>query len=389
MTEKLYDCDAYLTEFDCKVTNLYIEGDALAVETDRTAFFPTGGGQLCDRGTLGGIDVENVELRGDRVLHFVENTEENVKKLQTGTVLHGKIDWNKRFSDMQQHTGEHILSGIVHRLFGMENAGFHLSASEVTVDFGGILTESDLCKVEDLVNETIWKNLSVRAWYPAEAELPTLTYRSKKEIDGPLRLVEIEGVDRCACCAPHVAKTGEIGAFRILKTQKNRGGIRLWILCGKRLMLDTREKLEQNRAVGRLLSCKETETAQHVKMMQAQAAALEYRMIGLQREQLAARANAMAAAPRLVAFACGSGDLLREFADLLSRKAEQFAAVFSEEAPHRFVVISQTGYDLDALCGAMCQALSARGGGRNGVLQGSIPKSREEIELFFAQTENF
>lgn len=380
MTEKLYDLDSSVIEFDCKVSNLYNEGGLLAVETDRTAFFPEGGGQTSDRGELGGAHVENVEIRGGTILHFVENSAENVQKFQKGVGIHGIVDWKKRFSDMQQHSGEHILSGIVHNHFGYNNVGFHLSENGVTVDFDGEFTENDLCKVESLVNKAIWKNLEIRVSYPDEAALATLPYRSKKEIDGPLRIVEIPGVDICACCAPHVKRTGEIGLFRILSADRHRGGMRLSVLCGERALRDGREKLNQNAAVSRLLSCKQTETAQFAQKMKAEKEALSFRLVGLQRTLLARQADAAPPQKRFAEFLDADMETLRYYADLLADKAEDFAAVFSETTPRQFVIFSKSGFDVNAACAVLRTRFSAKGGGRNGNAQGAVDAGEEELK---------
>ena len=379
MTEKLYDLDGTVTDFGCKVVDLYEESGRLAVVLDRTAFFPTGGGQTCDRGTLAGTDVENVELRGETILHFVENSEENVKKFQKGVAIRGKVDWNKRFSDMQQHSGEHILSGIVHNRFGFNNVGFHLSESGVTVDFDGIFSENDLCKVEVLVNEVVWKNVEIRVWYPDETALQTLVYRSKKEIDGPLRIVEIPGVDVCACCAPHVGRTGEIGQFRILSAEKHRGGTRLSILCGARALQDGRIKLQENAAVSRMLSCKQNDTASHVQKLKSEKEALAFRLVGLQRKVLAQQAAAATPQKRMVEFLDADMETLRFYADLLADKASEFAAVFGEGTPRQFVILSKTGFDVNALCAALRKAFAAKGGGRDGIVQGSVDADAEAL----------
>ena len=379
MTEKLYDLDSSVTEFDCKVIELYNMGDQLAVELDRTAFFPEGGGQTSDRGMLGETYVENVEIHGCHILHFVENSEENVQKFQKGVAIHGKVDWEKRFSDMQQHSGEHLLSGIVHNRFGYNNVGFHLSESGVTVDFDGSFTEKELCKVEDLVNEAIWKNLAVHVFYPDEAALATLEYRSKKEIDGPLRIVEIPGVDVCACCAPHVKRTGEIGQFRILSAEKHRAGTRLSILCGARALHDSRKKLQENAHVSRLLSCKQSETAQFVQKMKSEKEALAFRLVGLQRAVLEERVKAAAPQRVFTEFLDAEMDTLRFYADALAEKAEAFAAVFSLSQPRQFVIISKTGADVGAVCGSLRSSFGAKGGGRNGVAQGAVDASEAEL----------
>ncbi|MDO4380483.1 MAG: hypothetical protein Q4D20_06385, partial [Clostridia bacterium] len=300
MTEKLYDLDSYVTEFTCKVVSLYKDENYTYVETDRTAFFPEGGGQTSDRGFLGGAYVENVRLEGDKITHIVKNDVENVEKLQVGAEIFGKVDMKKRFSDMQQHSGEHIFSGIVHSLFGFENVGFHLGSDFVTIDTSGELSDDDICKAEVLVNEAIWKDLEIRVYYPSKEELETLAYRSKKEIDGPLRIVEIPGVDVCACCAPHVKRTGEIGSFRVVKSERHRGGTRLYVLCGERNIADAREKLMQNYLVSNLLVTKETETFSMVQKLKDERAALSAEVSALKKELSALKAKSVEGGKRIV-----------------------------------------------------------------------------------------
>ena len=383
MTEKLYDLNSYITEFDCKVVNLYNATDGkLAVETDRTAFFPTGGGQTCDCGYLSGIRVDSVEIDHGTILHLVENCEENVNKLQVGTVLHGIIDWKKRFSDMQQHSGEHMFSGFVHNLFGYNNVGFHLSQNEVTMDFDGVLEYSDLCKVEDLVNKAIWDNIEIKVNYPNEEELPSIKYRSKKEIDGPLRIVEIPGIDVCACCAPHVKRTGEIGSLRVVSFEKHRGGTRVYILCGERNLLDSKEKLLQNKLVGNILSAKQNETARFVQKLKDDNSRLQSELEGLKRELLKIRASTVTGQKRIVEFVDADKDTIIEYADLLSEKADDFAAVFSDSDEKKFVIISKTDFDVSSLCREMNTVLHSKGGGRGGIVQGSVAAEKETLEQF-------
>ncbi len=379
--------------FDCEVLNLYtLDESTLGVELDRSAFFPAGGGQSGDRGTLvpAGYTpsdtadapwrciVENVEMRPEGLLHLVQNCAETVQKLAPGTRLHAEIDRDKRFSDLQQHSGEHILSGVVCGRFGYTNIGFHLSEQEVTVDFDGILTENDICKVEDLVNEIIWENRPIRVFFPTEEEKSHLSYRSKKEVEGPLRLVEIEGVDLCACCAPHANTTGEVGALRILKSEKNKGGTRLWILCGKRALLDARAKLGQNKRVSNLLSVKQTETADAVQKLKDEHAALLYEHIGLKRQLLQQQSDA--APVRDIQFAALDADTetLRDYADRLAEKANRFAFVCSAGDEKQFVLLTKTGADLQPVMAALRQC-GARGGGRGGIMQGAVKANEEEL----------
>jgi len=380
-TEKLYDLDSGVSKFDCKVVELYAEQDKLIVITDRTAFFPEGGGQTSDVGYLQDAYVENVLIERGKIKHIVENCEENLQKFRVGAALHGKVDMKKRFSDMQQHTGEHIFSGIVHKLYGYDNVGFHLGSENVTLDFNGVLEHNDVCKVERLVNKAVWDNLEVHVFYPKEEEISELDYRSKKEINEALRLVEIPGVDLCACCAPHVKRTGEIGIVEVVSFEKYKGGTRLNILCGERALADIRKKLDENHKVSNLLSAKETETADMVKKLKDDNASLNFALHGKERELLKLKAESVLPSEIIIEF-CESADAntLREFADLLSDKAKKFAAVFGEGDSYKYVIISKTGYDVGALAKRLNQAFGGRGGGRGGIVQGSLTGSREDIE---------
>ena len=302
MTEKLFDTDSYITEFECKVIELYTEGKFLCLILDRTAFFPEGGGQTCDKGWLNSVNVENVQNIGGKIVHFVENSEENVKLFSVGSVLSGKVDFKKRFSDMQQHTGEHIFSGIVHRLYGYNNVGFHLGTEVVTLDFDGELKEDDICKVENLVNKAVWDNLEIRVLFPSDEELKTIDYRSKIEIEGQTRLVEIPGVDMCACCAPHVKFTGEIGIIEVVNFERYKGGTRVSILCGERALADIRHKLNENRKISVLTKAKQSDTAVAVERLLEENEKLKYEINGLNRRFLESEAEKIEPTDKIIIF---------------------------------------------------------------------------------------
>ncbi|MCM1365336.1 MAG: alanyl-tRNA editing protein [Faecalibacterium sp.] len=390
MTEKLYDLDSYVTEFNCKVTELYNCEDKLIVVTDRTAFFPEGGGQTSDVGYLENAYVEHVEIECGKIKHYVENCVENLQKFRVGAVLHGKIDMKKRFSDMQQHTGEHIFSGIVHSLYGYDNVGFHLGSEVVTVDFNGSLDYDDVCKVERLVNNAIWDDLEVRVFYPTEQEINSIDYRSKKEINDALRLVEIPGVDMCACCAPHVKRTGEIGIFEIVSFEKYKGGTRLSILCGERALCDIRRKLDENHKVSNLLSAKETQTAEMVQKLKDDNANLNFQLQGAKLELLKYKAESVEPQKRIIVFFDTTDvNMLREFANLISEKAGEFAAVFAGDGEYKYVIISKTDFDVNSLCKKLNSAFNGRGGGRGGIVQGSISGGRDEIEAALFNSVEF
>lgn len=379
MTVKLYDSDSYLSEFNCKVISLYSDADYIYIETDRTAFFPEGGGQTCDRGTLNSIDVENVQIIDGKILHFVKNSDENSEKIKENTVLQGKIDMKKRFSDMQQHSGEHIFSGIVNSLYGYNNVGFHLGSEIVTLDFDGELNEDDICKVESLVNKAIWDNLEIKITFPDDEELSQIKYRSKIEIEGQVRLVEIPGVDICACCAPHVKHTGEIGIVRVVAFERYKGGTRVSILCGERALFDLRHKLKQNRLVSNLTSAKQDETAAAVERLKNENEKLKYDIVGLTRELLSLKSQSIENQKRIIIFDSKlQGKLLQDFAISLMDKATEFTACFcGENGSYRYCIVSKS-ISLQPLCKALNAQFSGRGGGKPEIVQGSVSSASQE-----------
>ena len=223
--EKLFYKDAYIKEFDAVVLSCIEKGESFLIELDRTCFYPEGGGQSADCGTLGDAKVSDVHEREGRIWHTAD------RPLEQGSRVTGRIDWQRRFSLMQHHTGEHIVSGIVNRLFGLDNVGFHMGSAMVTVDFNGELTQNDIETVELLANRTVFDNIEVRTEYPDAKTLAEMSYRSKKELSGEVRIVTVPGADSCACCGTHVARTGEIGMIKLLSPQRYKGGVRVGILC--------------------------------------------------------------------------------------------------------------------------------------------------------------
>ena len=236
MTEKLYDIDSHLKEFTATVIDSYEKADGYFTVLDRTAFFPEGGGQASDIGYINDVKVYDVRIQDGIIYHYT------VKPFKKGESVVGKLNFEQRFDFMQQHSAEHIVSGIAHKYYGCENVGFHLGADIVTLDFDKILTRDDILKIESLSNEAVFRNVAINAYYPDSEALKSIEYRSKKEIDGAVRIVEIEGVDACACCAPHVKKSGEIGLIKLLGSEKLRGGVRIELKAGKRALDDYNEK---------------------------------------------------------------------------------------------------------------------------------------------------
>ena len=378
MTEKLYYSDSHMSEFSAEVLSVTEENGKFAVTLDRTAFFPEGGGQGSDTGFIGGVRVYDVQIKNGVIYHYTE------KPLEEGKQVACAVDFDRRFRNMQNHSGEHIISGIVHRLYGYENVGFHLR-DEMTVDFDGELTRKQLDEIEDLANKAVYENLPVRAYFPKKDELDSLSYRSKKEINEDLRIVEIEGVDVCACCAPHVRLTGEIGVIKILDFFKNKGGVRLFVKCGRDALADYRDKYKNTLEISNLLSVKQHEASAAVNALNAHNAELKAEISRLKKRLIEEKAlNFNSTADRSAVFEDGL-DIkeLQLYADALYKRNGGIRAVFSENGNGYAFAICGEESSLDGFFGEFKAALPVRGGGRNGIVQGTVNAKRAEIEKLF------
>lgn len=253
ITEKLYESNSYIGSFEAVVLSCEQNERGYKSILDKTAFFPQGGGQPCDKGFISGIDVFDVQIENGEIFHFTKTP------LETGKTVKGEIDFARRFNFMQNHTAEHIVSGLVFKKYGYSNIGFHLNENEVTFDFDGFFSESQLKELEFEANRRVWQNLKVTSFYPDNSELKNISYRSKSGIDGEIRLVSIENTDICACCAPHVKSTGEIGLIKFLGTEKQHGGTRIFMRCGEFALSDYDKKHKEIKRIGEALSTKEDE----------------------------------------------------------------------------------------------------------------------------------
>ena len=380
MTEKLYYRDCHLAQFRASVTGCTPTEKGYLVTLDATAFYPEGGGQACDLGTLGGVRVLDVQERDGEILHLCDGA------LQVGDQVDGAIDDARRFDLMQQHTGEHIVSGIIHRRFGYHNTGFHMGADVTTIDFDGIIPVEALAEIEAEANGALWKDLPVRCWYPSPEELPTVSYRTKRALPWPVRIVEIPGYDCCACCGVHTAATGEVGLIKLFSAVGFRGGTRMELACGRRALDMLNLAFGQNTQVSQAFSAKWTETGAAAAKMNEALAAEKYRAIGLQRRLIAGIAQRYDNCGNVVHFEPGlDAGLLRELADAIAQRCGGIAAVFSgdDRTGYGFCILARTG-DLRPLGKAMTQSLSGRGGGRADAQQGRVNASRAQIETFFA-----
>lgn len=380
-TRKLYYEDVYQKEFTAEVLECRETDRGYEVVLDQTAFYPEGGGQPCDLGTLNGISVVDVQEKGSEIVHYTE------KPLETGSKATGKIDWARRFDLMQQHSGEHIVSGLVHEAYGYDNVGFHMSSDVITVDFSGVLTETQLAEIEEETNQKIWENTPVEIFYPPKEELEKLSYRSKKELTGQVRLVRFPGSDLCACCGTHVTHTGEIGAVKILSVENFHEGIRMTMICGKRVMDYLNMIDDQNHQISVKLSAKTDETAAAVARLQDENFRLKGKVSHMVDELCATEAKRWEDAGSVLLFHDGlESDQVRRMADAVMQTCSGCCAVFSkgEDGSYKYAMGELNG-DLCQFTKEMNATLNGRGGGKPFFVQGSVKASEEEIRGFFRQ----
>ena len=382
-TRKLYYEDSHLKTFRAQVLSCQPEKDSFVVTLDATAFYPEGGGQAGDTGVLGGVRVLDTHERGETVAHYC------AAPLEPGQTVEGTIDWEARFRRMQQHSGEHIVSGIINRRYGYHNTGFHMGADVTTIDFDGVVPEEALEEIEAQANEAIWENLPIRCWYPSREELPEVPYRTKKQLSWPVRIVEIPGFDCCACCGTHVAATGEIGLVKLFSAVNFRGGTRMEMACGAQALRLLGEVYAQNRLVSQAFSAKILETGLAAQRMNDQLAALKFRIVGLQRQIFALTAEGYAGQGNVLHFEEGlDGTGLRELADAIARVCGGRAAVFSgSDGTGYGYCLASHDEDLRPLGKQMTAALSGKGGGKPDFQQGSVKAGKSEILAFFASVQ--
>ncbi len=376
MTEKLYESDSHLYEFTANIVSVSEKDGKFLTVLDRTAFFPEGGGQASDIGYINGIFVDYVFIEDGIIYH---QTNEAVVK---GKAI-CSIDAKRRFAFMQNHSGEHIVSGIINKKYGFDNVGFHLGEDFVTLDFNGILNREQLDEIEYEANEKVWKNVKFKAYYPEKSALENLPYRSKKEIDGEIRIVEIEDTDMCACCAPHVNEAGEIGIIKLLDFEKLRGGIRIYMKCGEFALNDYRIKYENALKISTLLASKQENIAESVLKLQDKFDMEKQKVFALNK--------------KLIGFLIdgfnpdNSGILVEGFeikelqmlADGLHKTYGGIRGAFSGcEGGYSFAICGEEER-LDVFFKELKSALNIRGGGRNGMVQGTALCSFEELNEFF------
>lgn len=426
-TKKLYDIHPYEKTFfaevlSCRKGERSHQGQ-FDIILDQTLFFPEEGGQTPDLGLLAPaavpatcsadalssnqkqapshneptsseqvfglkavnsfdqVNVLDVKIKSGIIHHFCDSP------LAVGAHIQGTIDWERRYDNMQNHSGEHIFSGLVHSAFGYENVGFHLSERTCSMDYNGPLAQKDIDRIELLANRVICGNRAIDCSYPSAQVLKQLDYRSKKELSGPVRIVTIPGCDVCACCAPHVRRTGEIGLLKVLRAQSYKGGTRLLIACGTRALLDFRRKQSALEEVSHLLSSPQEEAAETLTkklaefsslkdaLHEASARLLEYDMAGLD-----------PSAANVCLFENGIDPIrLRNAVNRMTARHKGYCATFNgSDADGYSYILSVADGDARILNEQLREHFSARGGGSAAMCQGSLRASRRDLESFFS-----
>lgn len=381
--EKLYYEKPYVKTFEAKVLDCRPGKDGLyEVVLDRTAFYPEGGGQPSDMGRLGEAAVLDVREKAEEIVHITD------RQVFAGSTVTGIIDWERRFSHMQNHSGEHLLSGIVHKHYGFDNVGFHMGKDEITVDFNGVLSWDQIEAVEIEVNKIIWENVPIRESCPSKEELSVLDYRSKKELSGQVRIIEIPGGDVCACCGTHVTNTGEIGIVKVTGLTKYKGGVRISMLCGKMALLDYQKKQNSVSGISVLLSAKSDEILGAVEKLKEEGLKKESRLNQLSKELLEKKVMEYPVSEEpLLVFESGLAPAeLRQFCTMLyeENKGSIVLVCSGEEDMYQYAIGSRS-VDMRQLSKTVNSRLNGRGGGSAKMAQGTFHAFMQEIKKVFQE----
>ena len=377
MTEKLYDKDSYLKEFQATVVSCEQKNETTwRITLDKTVFFPEGGGQTGDSGWLNDVKVADTREKNGVIYH------ETKAPLEVGTKVAGKIDFAIRFDKMQQHTGEHILSGIVCSTYNYNNVGFHLSSEITTLDFDGELSEEQVRELEIRVNQAIHENIPVQVKFPTKAELAEMDYRSKIEIEGQVRIVEIPGIDRCACCAPHVKTTAEVGLLKIQSCDRHRGGCRLTIVCGMRALKDYQQKQESVGKVSAALSAKPEKIGEAVEHLQEQQAKLREQLNHIQAMYLQEKLDKIHAEDQCICIFEEDFDsiAMRNFVNGAMERCDGICGAFigNDEKGYHYILGSKE-LDVREISKQLNAKFNGKGGGKPQMVQGSLNGTKKEI----------
>lgn len=380
---KLYYDSAYIKEFEAQVLSCQEGKKGWEITLSATAFYPEGGGQPADTGLLGNVRVTDVHEKDGQVVHYTDGP------LPGGEMVRGVIDWDRRFQHMQEHSGEHLVSGLIHQRFGYDNVGFHMGTDEVTIDFNGVLEWGDLMAIEEKANGMIWENLEISAVYPEKDELDAMEYRSKKELTGAVRIVSIPGGDVCACCGTHVERTGEIGLVKFLSMIHYKGGVRISLLCGKRAVEDYERKRDQVQKISVLLSARPGEISRAVEKLKDEEAKLQEKLVAAYDKLIASEVRDIKE---------GDGDIfilepdfeaiqLRHLVNrLLEEKKGKTVLALGGAAEGSFLyVLGSRDGDMRRLSRELNGLLNGRGGGSAQMAQGTFFATKDQLQAILKE----
>lgn len=380
MTKKLYYEDGYLTKFTAQVLSCEQNEKGYIIVLDQTAFYPEGGGQMADCGILGGAKISYVYDKADIIYHIADQS------LAVGSTVEGSIDFDRRFDLMQQHSGEHILSGLVNTKYGYNNVGFHLSSDYMTCDFDGELTREECLALEAEANEAIYKNLPISGVIYDDSELKDRAYRSKLDLKGKIRLVTVPEYDTCACCGVHVKTTGEIGLIKVVSVERHRGGTRVTMLCGRRALRDYQQKQEIIRKANRLLSAQPETLITNLEKLQEEVG-LGIQMISqLTSQLLNYKAEEVLQTEEEGIFVYDealTGDALRKLCILLTEKTEKVILVLTGSKGNYKYALGANKRNIQEFNKELTTTFNGKGGGKSGLCQGNLTGEAHEIEAFF------
>ena len=380
---KLYYDSAYIKEFEAQVLSCQEGKKGWEIILSATVFYPEGGGQPADTGLLGNVRVTDVHEKDGQVVHYTDGP------LPVGEMVRGVIDWDRRFQHMQEHSGEHLVSGLIHQRFGYDNVGFHMGTDEVTIDFNGVLEWGDLMAIEEKANGMIWENLEISAVYPEKDELDAMEYRSKKELTGAVRIVSIPGGDVCACCGTHVERTGEIGLVKFLSMIHYKGGVRISLLCGKRAVEDYERKRDQVQKISVLLSARPGEISRAVEKLKDEEAKLQEKLVAAYDKLIASEVRDIKE---------GDGDIfilepdfeaiqLRHLVNrLLEEKKGKTVLALGGAAEGSFLyVLGSRDGDMRRLSRELNGLLNGRGGGSAQMAQGTFFATKDQLQAILKE----
>ncbi|MGL6173966.1 MAG: alanyl-tRNA editing protein [Cellulosilyticaceae bacterium] len=381
MTEKLYYEDSYLECFKSKVLECKKCEEGYRIVLEKTAFYPEGGGQPSDRGNLNEIEVNHVFIKENVIYHMTNQS------IDEGVEVEGRIDFRRRWDYMQQHSGEHILSGIIKERYGYSNVGFHLGDEYMTADFDGEISREEIIDIENRANEIVFSNVPIEAVVYSQQTLAERDYRSKIEILEDIRLVTIQGCDVCACCGTHLRMTGEIGMIKILASERHRGGIRMTIVCGARAVRDYQSRFNATTELSGMLSVKQQDVVEGVKKIQDELGELKQILSQRMQEVLEHRAERYTKTLEQV-ICIEEKDLkpeeIRKLCLAMMEKTASICAVLvSNEEQIRYAVGAK-GKDIRNLCKKLNQQFEGKGGGKE-VCQGNLKAGYEEVAIFLRE----